>query len=841
MRLFGAPSFRSSILKQVSAAVALCLLIFALNAIYRHGVQVKHQIDALSYANADSQQWSLVQLDVEFGQMERALLRLDPQQPDTIDAFLKRFDIFYSRVAIVGEGQSFQPIFVDAGAREDLKNVQAFLAQTANLIDENRADLPRERSNLLAQMGSLEQDVRAMTLMGLKVFSDQVKLQREQVFHSLVKLALLTAALILAISAGLVALWFLWRFGSRAAQSLGRAKNRLEAMIGTSLDAVIVTDDTLHITEFNGAAEKIFGYARDEAIGLQLSRLITPDPDDSTNPYPFGQGLVKLLAKRDDGTVFPAELSIAATEISAARSYVTFLRDISAREAARRELIAARDTAMAGERAKAHFVAVMSHELRTPLNGLLGTLELIRDTDLDARQARYIEAMDQSGQILLHHVNDVLDVERLDAGKLKFENVAYAPTDIVHKIFVAQENAATAQRNKLELEVVGPEIGLLMGDPTRVRQLMVNLIGNAIKFTKDGLVRVELQHDRVQNSLEIRVIDTGIGIARDDLNRIFDDFFAANATVSDEIAGTGLGLGIVRRLIEAMGGTYGAESELGEGSVFWVTLPAKPARKLQGAASSVVQLRQPPKDIPSHDILVVEDNPLNRVVMREMLIRAGHSVWEAKDGQAGVDMAQERVYDVILMDLNMPVMNGLEATRHIRGNPGANQYTKIIAVTANVLPEAVENLLQAGCDKVISKPITRAALSTVFDGTRMPGSTAPDPNTVQLLDSAVRADLQSTFGEKAFSELQQDFLTEGRMRLALLRQLVDAEDMTQYAQLAHRFAGSSAIIGICGLHRILKQHETLATEGKTEKIREGLEQLAAIWADTEKVLSLKAG
>lgn len=714
----------------VWAGLLVLGLLAAIGGIFRYSADVRTEIDHLAIANSDNLQWSLAQLEVEFDRLRITLLESAPTAeaptPAALSEIAQRFDIFYARVQTVLEGQRFRAVVSNVEVNRSVETLQAFVARTAATVDRGPAALAAALPELRAETAGLAEDVRRVSLQGLREFAEQAKVQRERVFNALVRLAALTTALLGVLTAGLIAMWWLWRFGMRQARSLRAAKARLEAVISTALDAVIVIDQEGRVTEFNPAAERIFGYRRDEAMGRRLGALIVPGSQIAAHERGFrryletgearivGRGLVSLEARRRDGSKFPVELSVSTTRIERRQVFVSYLRDITARVSAERELIEARDRAMQGERAKAAFVAVMSHEMRTPLNGLLGTLELLRETPLDAEQDRFVQAMEQAGQILLQHVNDVLDVERLDAGKLSFSRRAFDPITLVTQLIEAQRDAAAARGNRMEMQSLGPLPAAIEGDPIRIRQVLLNLIGNAVKFTNEGLVRVEIEYHPGPSEIEFRVIDTGVGIAPEDAARIFDDFVTLDPAQSREHTGSGLGLGIARRIVQAMGGRIGVESEPGEGSVFWLTLPA-PARdrpaETPASAAAPARPRAPHRPL---DVLVVEDNKINRTVMCEMLRRAGHHPSEAQNGREGVERAAGHAFDLILMDMNMPELNGIEATMAIRGQPGPSRATPIFAVTANVLPEARAQLQAAGVTRVLAKPITRTGLEAAL-------------------------------------------------------------------------------------------------------------------------------
>lgn len=879
---FREPSGRRSVPVVGFAFMALVLLL-TIGALYRYGAQVRSEIDDFAIANSDSLQWSLAQLEVEYLHMDRALAAASSDNPQSIAEFSRTFDIFYSRINTVLDGRGFNEVVSKSPVNAQVARLERFIADTAAIIDSGPDALAGMLPELRLRSRALALDVREVSVQGVREFAENAKARRERVFSALMRLASLAATLLAAITGGFMVTWWLWRFGMRQARSQRLAKARLEAVIKTAIDAVIVIDQDAQVLEFNGAAEKIFGYTRAEAIGQRLSDLIVPEHMIAAHEAGFrrhraggvpriaGHGLIGLQARRKDGTLFPAELSVTATRMGREEIFVGYLRDITERVAAEQELIDARDKAQAGERAQSAFVAVMSHEMRTPLNGLLGTLDILQETKLDAQQTRFVQAMQQAGEILLQHVNNTLDVERLDAGKLSLTREAFDPKALAEQLVAAQANDAATRGNTLSALMVGKVPHRVEGDAMRIRQVLLNLVSNATKFTRDGTITIEIEYFDETGELEYRVIDTGVGIQPEETARIFDDFVTLDPAQSREHTGSGLGLSIARRLVRAMGGDIGVESEPGIGSAFWLNLPAPVAQdRAQERSAADERATADAGEQPACDILVVEDNDINRVVLCEMLRRGGHSYEEARDGQEGVEFAERRRFDLIMLDLNMPRLNGLEATRVIRTGTGPNRATPIIAITANVLPEVRDQLIAEGVTKVMPKPITRrlldqavrdaltqgaaerkapAAPSFIAVAPQGPKAKPGQPRIeAYLIDPETYDDLAGSLGPELFADTVARFSDECETTIAQLQRADLRANLPELARVAHKLAGSAALLGAQRLHSLLKDIELIGRghdeAPKPEQLSELLAALGPQWRDTRDRLdwlALRAG
>ncbi|MDO9338374.1 MAG: ATP-binding protein [Caulobacter sp.] len=418
------------------------------------------------------------------------------------------------------------------------------------------------------------------------------------------------------------------------------------------------------------------------------------------------QGAAKLFA-REDGK--PLRL-------------VGALQNMSDRKAAEAELIQAKNDAEAANTAKSTFLATMSHEIRTPLNGVLGMAQAMASDDLTAVQRERLEVIRQSGESLLAVLNDVLDLSKIEAGKLDLDEADFDIRDLARGAHAAFTAIANKQGLSFDLKIEPSAHGVYRGDPTRVRQILYNLISNALKFTEAGEVRVVVA--RSDGTLTFKVSDTGIGIAPGPLAKLFGRFEQADASTSRRYGGTGLGLAICRQLTERMGGEIGVESEIGKGAVFTVTLPL--ARVADGRAETLPAAPPTPPDAAltgeTLKVLAAEDNEVNQLVLRTLLHQVGIDPVIVSDGREAVAAWEAETWDVILMDVQMPLVDGPTATRAIRVREAATgrARTPIIALTANAMSHQVAEYRDAGMDGFVAKPIEVGRLFAALEAALNP-------------------------------------------------------------------------------------------------------------------------
>jgi len=596
---------------------------------------------------------------------------------------------------------------------------------------------------------------------------------------------------------------------SRLADSEARAR----LIVDTAHDAFIGIDSAGDVVAWNAQAEATFGWASAEVLGRSLAETIVPPAFrdahtagmrrfHQTGEAPVVNQRLELTALHRSGREFPIELTITSP-IKAGSGYffAAFLRDISDRRERDEELRRTRDAAEAATRAKSEFLANISHELRTPLNGVLGYAQLLqRDRTMNAAQREAIEAIGRCGSQLLDLINDVLDLSKIEAGRLDLDE---GPTDLTQlltdlKYVVAETAAHKGLTLTMTLEPDVPRAVVV--DGRHLRQVLLNLLGNAVKFTSVGEVRVRVSQD--EGRLAFEVVDTGPGIEPEAMTEIFAAF--AQTKTGAEAGGTGLGLTISDHLITKMGGSLKVDSVLGAGSRFWFTLPLVAA---QGEAiGQSIDGALPPLDArlaPGQTLtaLVVDDSTANRRILASLLESAGAQVTTATGGREAIQLARTYQPQIIFMDLKMPDLDGLEATRQLAQDP-ATAKIPVVAVTASALGDARTAARAAGCADYLSKPIRaqelfgmlRLHLGVHFVGGDAPASTAPGLDVGRRVDVADRLRTAVAVGDVTDIHGLAEMLLRGSPAEAALGErisrLVVEFDFTELAKLGDSLAGS---------------------------------------------------
>ncbi|MFY0309326.1 ATP-binding protein [Leisingera sp. D0M16] len=761
----------------------------------RLGHQVLHELDGLSTAATDNMQWNLSQAEVEHLKLQAAVLAANTAAD--LPRLRRQFDIYYSRITTFRESPLFEDLRRSRAGAGLLQAMQDRLDRMAAVVDSGDQALLHGVPDLAAELDSNSADVREVALFGVVLQVHDSKEKRLKLFSILSRLGWVVLALVLALALAALLLGRLYRKGRQMAIERSRAAARMEAMIASSLDAILVVGADGRIQAFNGAAESVFGYGREEAVGQPMVNLIVPEHLQEAHRAGMkrylqtgearvvGKGRLQLEARRKSGELFPVELSVSVSQSGTDMVFVSFLRDISERIEAEEELRRARDDALAGERAKHNLLTVMSHEMRTPLTGVLGAIDLIEGTGPTQEQRRYLQAMRVSGELLLHHVNDVLELSRLESGADSEKLRIFDLEDLVSGLVESQQASARGRGIDLSLHCSLGGKPVVAGRPRAVQQVLLNLIGNALKFTSEGAVSVDVMRLPDGETVEFNVADTGQGIAPDDVDRIFEDFITLDASYGRGSEGTGLGLSITKRLVQAMGGTITCESEPGEGSLFTISL-ALPAAKAPP--------RQAEQDRPRHKgacrLLIAEDNDINRELLATMLGQEGHQVTAVPGGAEAVHAAGEGRFDLILMDISMPEVDGIEALRRIRGGQLA-EGTDIVALTAHAAAEDHTRILEAGFAEVLTKPVNKAELADVIARRAGRGVKALPRN-----ESDIRQFFEALGQDRARSFLLS-FCDEVNQFQDTLQGSAALEDLQR--KEAHRLAGSAAVLGLSDL------------------------------------------
>lgn len=818
----------------VTAAVGLCIAVSIFLA-----SRVAQQIDVKTSAESDKVPWNLAQSEVELISLQLALHEARENPAMDLGKVRLRFDIFYSRIMILSQSPLHAPLREGRDVAHALDEVTGFLHDAAPMVDAPDHEFRLQLHELELATTAIRPAVRTIALTGIQLSSALADQRRADFVTTLRDLAVLTVALVIFLLLAVAILARLSAINTARARAERMMHERIGTILANTLDAVVEVDADGRIAEFNAAAERIYGYTRAEALGMPADLLEV----EQTRAIPIvdslrnlsGTGLSLMMARHKSGRQFPIEFAINALPDRKGESYVAFARDITGRLDRENELRQARDRAIAGEKAKQAMLQVMSHEIRTPLNGLLGTLQLLEDTDLTPEQARLAEVMRASGEFLMQHVNDVLDISQIDSGTMAPNPMPLSLQTLVREVAANQNGLAQARHNRIEVVDNLGQDRRVQSDPKWLRQILFNLISNANKFTSNGRITITLDRPDPAGPYRIAVADTGIGISQANITRIFSDFVTIDQSYERTAGGTGLGLGIARRLARKLGGNLTVESQLGIGSTFTLTVPltdlaAEPDEPAPASPASAQSIRQ-------LSVLMAEDNPVNRLVLRELLQREGHTVTEAHDGREAVDLAQTQHFDLILMDISMPRMNGIAATRAIRNGQGPNRATPVAALTAHASDST--QFLQAGMAEVVVKPISRTRLRDAI--ARICGDCGTDdpaaPDT-PLLDAAHLQEMHDTLPSDRFARLLDNYLAEADRGFAKLA-TTDSTllDLDRVAQRAHKEAGSAATFGLTHLRAELIRAEQLAQSGDADALAPVLAQLPEIWQQTRRAVA----
>jgi len=580
----------------------------------------------------------------------------------------------------------------------------------------------------------------------------------------------------------------------QAGKRLEISETRLRSTLENVLDGIITINEQGIVNTFNPAAEKIFGYDKTEIIGQNV-KLVMPDPYHSEHdiyinnylqtrkPKIIGIGR-EVTGKRKDGTTFTVDLSVSTTVVQENRIFVGIIRDITERKKGEAALKQAKEEAEFANQAKSLFLANMSHEIRTPMNAVIGFSDLLSTIITDKKQKGYLESIRVAGKTLLGLINDILDLSKIEAGKLQIQPEMVNPYAIFKEIQQIFQLKVAEKELSLTMDIDQNLPKRMMLDETRFRQILFNLIGNAVKFTEKGFIKIpakkiEIHDDPQRIDLNVAIQDTGVGIDPKQISSIFESFTQQDGQSNRKYGGTGLGLAITKYLIHLMNGQVNVTSKVGEGSVFNVLF--QNIEVIMGSDDEMDST----SDFDMNEImfepaqvLVVDDIESNRTLIRETLILAGLDIIEAVNGKQAVLLSEEYVPDLILMDIRMPVMDGYEATEIIKSTPKTKDIP-IIALTASINFEKLDTIEQSKLDAYLPKPVIMKDLFQVlFNYLKYSTSEKPKEDDTEEESTKDRAENIINLPE-LISKLESEMIPEWK---TLNDGAIEMDDTSAFAQ-----------------------------------------------------------
>jgi PAS domain S-box-containing protein len=771
---------------------------------------------------AEDSSWVISQLEVDHQHVLLALqehLNQTGPQDRSLSEVLLKFDIYFSRVRTVLSHTATVKDFVAEREEFDarLEIIRNNLSSVTPLVDALRPGDLAGLAQMNALMAEVMPDIRYVVVTAVQTWqrrAQMLRLQREAVLEQF----LTAGALALALILGLLAVSaHLYRQSALRNTMVERLDSNLRASFEAALDGVIVTDAEGRILLFNSAAETLFNQRRAFVIGRSISILLPPRAGQ--RQAVDARQLIQQIERRRrrrlrlrgrDGQMLPISVSaVGDTGSSGQPIHVGFVRDISSvvmmerqrREAARR---VERDAAE-----KVRFLAATSHELRTPMQGVLGAIDLVLRQQSDPAIQSLLHIAQESAVAALDQIDHVLEVTALDdVAQPERADEPFSAATIAADLIAAAVRNGPQEGLDIRLDLVGDVPSEVIGKPRAFRQTLRNLISNAVKFGAGKPIILRLSC-LSPDALRVEVEDAGIGIDPKDQSRIFDDFEALDRDYTRLSGGIGIGLGIVRRAVLSMRGTVGVFSRLGQGSIFWFEIPFRPALLQPQAAGQLAPMQ----------ILVVDDQSINRLLFEKMVNALGHQADQADSGQVAVRMARAERYDLILMDISMPEMDGIEATRLIRAE-GASRQSPIVGFTANLQPADHARALAAGMREILYKPARPADVERVLYNV----PSAPPAEDVAGLNEGIcdAVDLlANSLGVDRLAKLVRDVDSS----FDALFELASAKgDLAELASEAHKCAGAAAILGALPLHAACCALETAALKHETSQIADHVQR-----------------
>ena len=783
---------------------------------------------------SDNQTWVVSQLEVDYQNLNASLLqaRLEAEKlgnqkipSDMWSDVLLAFDIYYSRVGIVANQVKLLEAKGDVPA-----NYESYIS----LIKNNRTEVSRvldsvdvpDRQTIqrtMALLAKVEAPIRELAVDTLLVLSQRADFESRTARNYLqfnVTVSVLAIALLVAVSATIAAML---RDSRNQYAKLQKVSSSQDQLIRQIPRAFFLTDKQGMILRSNRVVEKLLGWSETEALGRKIWEIIPRkrrkywkaehqafiqidlEPGHSTT--------VRDIAVDKYGNRFPVEILVMHLQDAGRSAYLFIVRSIALEQRAMRALRRDRTAAHKKATRNSRVLSVMSHEMRTPLHGVIAALDLAKQQNLTSESEKLIDVALESSRAALSYADDAIKLVGIELNPQNTEKTKFSPRDIIREVVEMVRPAATIQGNRILTEL-GRDVDItIFGQAELLRHSVSNLLSNAIKFTKNGTITVKLLSNAGPNTLRVEVTDTGIGITLEQQEMIFSDYMTQSGQLSSSWQGSGLGLGLFKRAVSVMGGQFGVESALGKGSLFWFTFPIQlaeyeesPAEKTE--APSEIAL---PKTL---KLLVVDDNHLNLNLLAKMLDTLGLSYELASAGTEALEKASRTFFDVILLDIGMPELDGYDVAREIR-KKSSSQNAHIIAFTADSSVDQNSDFFKSsGMNGLLLKPVTTQDLHMKliqFYTESMKNDPTPAPTSTGVLDKDVIDELLALDGFTGLAPLIRS-LQDQAMDTLKSFEASSNEDLPALSPRFHDLSGAAAMMGATGLAEIARECETACTQ-----------------------------
>ena len=782
------------------------------------------------------------QLDAQLADLEITLLEQTTNKNLSKDELLLKVDAVLNKLFVLESSQSGIILGYNEELQILMKPIDQFVDETISIID-NKDDISFDDILSLREMvKKVRPNVSKNAFLVYRLAVVRSQEQRINFSKQLIWTGGSAVFFLIMLAGLLFILDRMLRSTITRADELTASSRQLALTVAGSMDAIIIADGFSRIIEYNTSAQGVFGWSRQEIIGRTMEEIFFRKGLENAYKNAMAQSLeqkkatniegvrVELTAWRKSGEEFPVELNMTYVERNNDAIYMAYIRDVSDRKLAEKNLIEARDRAERTDKAKSRFLAVMSHEMRTPLAGIVGVMDLLKATKLTKKQDHYVQIATSSSEILLEHINEALDITRIEDGAFKLSPQEFDLDDLVRSLIDVLKPLANEKGLKLELQIDKNINTNFMGDRHRIRQVLTNLVGNSIKFTEQGSIKllINCRKGSGVSNFKFNIIDTGVGIAPENHEKIFDDFVAISSGDARQTRGDGLGLSISRKIARKMGGDIYVESDIHKGAKFILSLPLKPVDKINLVKDKAPNI--PKNKSKKLNVLVVEDSITNMEVLCDMLEGMGHTVSRAMNGLESLDQAKNQIFDIIFMDINMPIMGGIEAAEKIRSGGGLNSKTYIAGLTAHGSDEFGVEAEQAGMDCYFTKPIRLAALRKII-------SDVTSDFSFEAIGelSPILKELFETLGREKALGVGWVFFEELEQFIKQCNQGLFEKDHNALAETSHKLKGASAMLGQELLEKPLAQLEIDAREGAVKDFSDRIQSLEIIAKQSEAI------